>query len=156
MSSIETITDSTILRTAGSITFASNVKAYVEANIDHGSIQGLGDDDHTQYILVDGTRDFTGNITTKGRKKELTAQAGNYTVLATDEVVVFSITASNSLATLIDPTTNSGQVFSLVNKYSSTKTLTFSEDIDGDSTLALVAGENITIISDGVEYLIYE
>lgn len=29
--------------------------------LDHGLIQGLGDDDHTQYILVDGTRAFTGN-----------------------------------------------------------------------------------------------
>lgn len=28
--------------------------------IDHGSIDGLLDDDHTQYILVDGTRAFTG------------------------------------------------------------------------------------------------
>lgn len=28
---------------------------------DHGSLQGLTDDDHTQYILVDGTRAFTGN-----------------------------------------------------------------------------------------------
>ena len=28
---------------------------------DHGSLSGLGDDDHTQYILVDGTRAFTGD-----------------------------------------------------------------------------------------------
>lgn len=30
------------------------------SDIDHGSISGLGDDDHTQYILVNGTRAFTG------------------------------------------------------------------------------------------------
>jgi hypothetical protein len=29
--------------------------------IDHGALTGLGDDDHTQYILVDGTRAFTGD-----------------------------------------------------------------------------------------------
>ena len=29
---------------------------------DHGSLAGLSDDDHTQYILVDGTRAFTGNV----------------------------------------------------------------------------------------------
>ena len=29
---------------------------------DHGSLAGLADDDHTQYILVDGTRAFTGNV----------------------------------------------------------------------------------------------
>jgi hypothetical protein len=29
---------------------------------DHGALSGLTDDDHTQYILVDGTRAFTGNV----------------------------------------------------------------------------------------------
>jgi len=31
------------------------------SGIDHGGLSGLGDDDHTQYILADGTRAFTGN-----------------------------------------------------------------------------------------------
>lgn len=31
-----------------------------QSDIDHGAISGLGDDDHTQYILVSGTRAFTG------------------------------------------------------------------------------------------------
>ncbi len=30
--------------------------------IDHGSILGLADDDHTQYVLVDGTRAMTGTL----------------------------------------------------------------------------------------------
>lgn len=29
---------------------------------DHGNLSGRSDDDHTQYILADGTRSFTGNI----------------------------------------------------------------------------------------------
>ena len=29
---------------------------------DHGLLTGLADDDHTQYILVDGTRGFTGTV----------------------------------------------------------------------------------------------
>ncbi len=33
-----------------------------QSDIDHGSISGLGDDDHTQYILVSGTRDFSGVV----------------------------------------------------------------------------------------------
>ncbi|KKM79489.1 hypothetical protein LCGC14_1349460, partial [marine sediment metagenome] len=33
-----------------------------EGDIDHSNIAGLGNDDHTQYTLVDGTRAFTGNI----------------------------------------------------------------------------------------------
>lgn len=32
-----------------------------QSAIDHGSIGGLGDDDHSQYILVAGTRAFTGD-----------------------------------------------------------------------------------------------
>lgn len=35
---------------------------FTEASIDHGSIAGLGDDDHTQYILVDGSRGFTNTV----------------------------------------------------------------------------------------------
>ena len=30
--------------------------------LDHGNLTGLGDDDHTQYILVDGSRGFTGTV----------------------------------------------------------------------------------------------
>jgi len=48
---------------------ASN-KGYVDAQIsalppvitDHGALGGLGDDDHTQYSLADGSRDFTGEV----------------------------------------------------------------------------------------------
>ena len=29
---------------------------------DHGLMSGLGDDDHTQYILADGTRDFSNKV----------------------------------------------------------------------------------------------
>jgi hypothetical protein len=32
------------------------------SQIDHGWLSGLSDDDHTQYILVDGSRDFTGIV----------------------------------------------------------------------------------------------
>jgi hypothetical protein len=33
-----------------------------QSGIDHGSIGGLGDDDHTHYTLADGTRSFTGAV----------------------------------------------------------------------------------------------
>jgi hypothetical protein len=32
----------------------------INSSLDHGALAGLGDDDHVQYILVDGTRAFTG------------------------------------------------------------------------------------------------
>jgi hypothetical protein len=34
--------------------------------LDHGGMLGLGDDDHTLYSLVDGTRAFTGAVTIEG------------------------------------------------------------------------------------------
>lgn len=33
------------------------------ADEDHGNLGGLGDDDHPQYLLVDGSRTMTGNLT---------------------------------------------------------------------------------------------
>ena len=47
---------------------ATNAKKHItvtnlEAILDHGTIAGLGDDDHTQYLLVDGSRDMTGVLT---------------------------------------------------------------------------------------------
>lgn len=32
----------------------------INALLDHGTLLGLGDDDHTQYLKTDGTRDITG------------------------------------------------------------------------------------------------
>jgi len=33
---------------------------------DHGALTGLSDDDHSQYVLADGSRDITGNQTVNG------------------------------------------------------------------------------------------
>ena len=35
---------------------------HVHTDIHHGATTGLGDDDHTQYSLADGTRDFSGVV----------------------------------------------------------------------------------------------
>lgn len=45
-----------------SIAINADTLAVVDSGIDHGSISGLSDDDHTQYILVDGSRAFTGTV----------------------------------------------------------------------------------------------
>src|SRR5690606_30706776 len=33
---------------------------------DHGALTGLSDDDHTQYLLADGSRTLSGNLTITG------------------------------------------------------------------------------------------
>ncbi len=34
--------------------------------IDHGNLNGLEDDDHTQYLLADGSRNLEGHLTLTG------------------------------------------------------------------------------------------
>ena len=46
-------------------------KKYVDDNVgvtDHGALTGLADDDHTQYLLINGTRAMTGNLNINGNQ----------------------------------------------------------------------------------------
>ena len=52
---------------------ASGSVHFTEASIDHGSIAGLADDDHTQYVLVDGSR----NINTQNLSDTYTGTVGD-------------------------------------------------------------------------------
>jgi len=53
---------------------------YVEGRSDHGGLGGLTDDDHAQYLLVDGTRAMTGDLDMGSQDvtgfKSLTSMAG--------------------------------------------------------------------------------
>jgi hypothetical protein len=40
----------------------SGLEADINTYSDHGALGGLGDDDHSQYTLADGTRAFTGTV----------------------------------------------------------------------------------------------
>lgn len=42
----------------------------------HGLLDGLSDDDHTQYLLTDGTRSVTGNLVVTGRVEVSEIQIG--------------------------------------------------------------------------------
>lgn len=68
-----------------------------DADIDHGSIGGLGDDDHTQYILVAGTRAFTGAQSMGGFKlTNLAAGTANGDAVRYEQLVA----VENSIANL--------------------------------------------------------
>lgn len=41
---------------------SSAIVSLDESSIDHGALGGLGDDDHTHYLLVDGTREMSGDL----------------------------------------------------------------------------------------------
>ena len=69
---------------------------FTEGSIDHGSIGGLGDDDHTQYVLADGTRDITGDQSVDG-----TLYVGD-TVLAPDNFFYLYGLDANTPAIVFD------------------------------------------------------
>jgi len=53
-----------------------NGSSFISAGTtDHGSLSGLLDDDHTQYLLVDGTRACSGDFTVFGSYKNLTSSS---------------------------------------------------------------------------------
>ncbi|HSK71889.1 MAG TPA: hypothetical protein VK892_09360, partial [Pyrinomonadaceae bacterium] len=50
----------------------------IPAAIDHGSLNGLGDDDHPQYLLTDGSRAMAGSLNMGGnRVRNLAAASAN-------------------------------------------------------------------------------
>lgn len=59
--SIEVDAVGTNLTSHGPWTFSPLLDPSVISSIDHGGLTGLGDDDHTQYVLADGTRQITGD-----------------------------------------------------------------------------------------------
>jgi hypothetical protein len=83
---------------------------------DHGQLAGLGDDDHTQYILVDGSRGFTATVSGIAPTEDLHLATKLYvdtdtsalaaSGVATDAQVVTNrtefVNASGSLQTQID------------------------------------------------------
>ena len=56
------ISDDTNLAVTSPITLTDDTVGLDQSAVDHGSIGGLADDDHTQYSLADGTRAFTGTV----------------------------------------------------------------------------------------------
>jgi hypothetical protein len=61
----------------------AEVGAILETDLDHGNLQGLAGDDHTQYILVDGSRAFTGAILCTATNMQL-QNATNPYIMVTD------------------------------------------------------------------------
>ncbi|MAH46486.1 hypothetical protein CMI37_11680 [Candidatus Pacearchaeota archaeon] len=74
---------------SGKITYANFL-----GSIDHGTLGGLADDDHTQYILVDGTRAFTGD-----------QSLGDNNITNVGDIALDSISSDSSNIT-INPTSN--------------------------------------------------
>lgn len=117
--------NSTVLtvNSSGNIVWAT--QASLGAAVDHGTLIGLGDDDHVQYIKADGTRAFTGAVV--GVDPTLP------THLATKNYVDSRV---DSLATGLDVklSVKAGTISNI--------TLSGTQTIDG---IALVAGDRVLV-----------
>ncbi len=92
---------------------STGARGAVSGVTDHGALSGLADDDHTHYLLADGTRDLTGNlavdalVTVDGRDISVdgTTLDGHGTVLAglsASGVVVTDGSGNLDMSTLVD------------------------------------------------------
>lgn len=101
---------------------------------DHGGLAGLGDDDHVQYALVDGTRAFTGAVTINATATyEL-----DVTSTGTQSIRVYSTDAGNASLRL-----ESGVGDYFLIEYTSGGDLTF--DYSGANRAFLTAAGRLTL-----------
>jgi len=92
--------DGSALHLSYTAKFADDVAA--EIVTDHGALSGLGDDDHTIYLLADGTRAMSGDLDMGGND---VTNASNVTASGTSEAGTFTVGGS----TLAQSVVASGQ-----------------------------------------------
>lgn len=66
-----------------------------QISTDHGALTGLADDDHTQYLLADGTRTLTGTFTLAGRMS--VTDTGNSVFIGEDAGAVDDLTDNRNV-----------------------------------------------------------
>ena len=76
---------------------------------DHGDLDGLTDDDHVQYLLINGTRSMTGGLNLAGGENALSFTAEDSSIQLLDNQSESLIIQEDSNAYLTFVTTNSGE-----------------------------------------------
>ncbi len=102
------ISDDTNLAVTSPIVLTDDTLSLDQSAVDHGSIGGLGDDDHTHYLLADGTRDLSGNWTIATNNITLT----NGTITAEQLTSTDDITMQGHLFTMGDDSAVTDSVMS--------------------------------------------
>jgi hypothetical protein len=122
------------------------IETMLGGGIDHGTLGGLGDDDHTQYFLADGSRDISGSITPDaGNSYDLGSaldpfRNGHFSGTVNSPIFTGGIAATQSgsstlhhagIMTWWDSGNNTSVVLGPVNDDTTTLPITGSLDISG-------------------------
>jgi hypothetical protein len=142
-----------------SIAITTDTLGVIDSGIDHGSISGLADDDHTQYSLADGTRAFTGTVSgvTPTEDAHLTTKQYVDSNISTTSGNILSYVSDNYVDNS-EMTTISGDILTYVstNYIDNSEMATISGDImqgvsDGyidNSEMTTISGDIISYVSD--------
>lgn len=92
------ISDDTNLAVSSPITLVDDTVGLDESAVDHGSLGGLSDDDHTIYILADGSRPLTsswdvGSFSLRGLMFQSDIATGDPPLLVTSTTMVDNLNA---------------------------------------------------------------
>ena len=143
------ISDDTNLAVTAPIVLTGDTLSLNQAGIDHGSIGGLSDDDHTIYSLIDGTRAFSGVV--------VGVDPVNSNQLATKEYVDSAISFIQEFF-LTDTASGIGSYFNMVDQHtgqpeSSDSTGSISQD-NGQALTEWITVASVPGITD-LEHGIY-
>ena len=162
---------------AGEVTVSGFRTEFVSASgflSDHGNLSGLSDDDHTQYLLTDGTRSLTGDWDNTSRRIRNTGTAEviptapptPVTGLLWLDTAASGLTGSGSVLPLVTITTNTSLTLSnvviLADAVSGGILITLPttagdvgrnysiKKIDSTANLVTISGINSETIDDGI------
>ena len=117
----------------------------------HSSLNGLLSDDHTQYLLIDGSRAMTGDLSIGGGDGALTfTNAGENSIKIPDNQASALIIEEADTAYLTFVTTDSGEKITLGKKLEagSVEIEGSAFDIDGGDVSAITISGDLTWSSD--------
>ena len=120
---------------------------------DHGALSGLGDDDHTQYLLADGTRKMAGALDMDGHEIRGvnvigdSASAGGLFALAVGEASNASGATSTALGTAATATANDTTAVGYNADASGTDSTAIGYNSVAGQTRSVAIGHNATTTS---------
>lgn len=116
--------------------------------IDHGALAGLGDDDHTQYLLVDGTRAMSGALDMGSNDIDnagsITATSAIVNELDSSIETPSSVSGSRSVDTEYQNTNSHNLFVSAIFRSDGTQEIAVNFDI-GNTSGALVTVDQIQV-----------